>query len=131
MITNFEEVTKELSDDEKVFLKPLINGFKCHDKDSPIKAPDIVIAMNKWATEKGVKTKFSEVRLRKLVNLIRSHSLLPLIATDKGYYCCYSHDEIKKQVASLTERAGSIMRCADGLKKFLEKPNTTSAYANV
>lgn len=121
MITNFDKLTKELSDDEKKFLQPLINGFLNHTKDNPIKTPEIVSAMNNWASEKGINVKFTGVRLRKMVNHIRSTGALPLIATSDGYYCSRNHQDIKKQIQSLRERAASINRCADGLMAFVDE----------
>lgn len=120
MLTGFEDITKELTNEEKLFLKPLLNGFNSHGKDNPIKAPDIVEAMNKWAIKKGIKANFSEVRLRKMVNAIRTNGVLPLIATDKGYYTTTERAELEKQILSLRERANSIMRCATGLQKIMD-----------
>lgn len=121
MITDFEEITKELSEDEKQFLQPLINGFLQHTKDNPIKTPQIVSGMNNWASEKGINVKFNGVRLRKMVNHIRSTGMLPIIATSEGYYCSSNQEDIKKQIQSLRERAASINRCADGLMAFVDE----------
>jgi hypothetical protein len=59
------------------------------------------------------------VRLRKMVNYIRSNSLIPLIATSHGYFTSDCKQTIQEQIKSLQERANSIERCAQGLKKFL------------
>ena len=112
MISNFEEITKELSESEMEMIEPLIRGFKLRGKDNPVKAPEIVRGMK----NKGYQ--ISEPRLRKCVNYIRSNGLLPLIATSNGYYVSYDKDEIKTQIKSLHQRASSIHKCAKGLEKF-------------
>jgi hypothetical protein len=117
MITNFEQVTENLSNDDLVFLQPLINGISKRTKDNPIKARDIVVAMN---NHRAGGKKFSEVLLRKLTNYIRSNGVLPLIATSDGYYCSTDSAEIIKQIQSLEQRARSIQRCADGLNRYLK-----------
>lgn len=114
MITNFEEITKELTPAEKKLVPVLIRGFK-HHVDDPIKAPDIVYKL----TNRGYE--ISEPRLRKLCNLIRAYGILPLIATSKGYYISYDSWEIRKQITSLKERAEGIMAAAQGLEKYLER----------
>jgi hypothetical protein len=55
-----------------------------------------------------------------MVNYIRTNSIIPLIATSNGYFTSNCKETIQDQVKSLQERASSIMRCAEGMKKFLE-----------
>lgn len=121
MITNFEELTHELTSDEKTLLPFLINGFKKRTNQNPVKAPDIIKGVNQNPAKFGlrVKYKFSEVRLRKLCNFIRSEGILPLIASSKGYYVSYDKNEIINQIKSLNERGEAIINSANGLKKFL------------
>jgi hypothetical protein len=120
MVTNFEEITKDLTESDLKIIDTLINGFKTKTIDNPIKAQEIVKRFNEFAEITNQKDmKLTEVKLRKYVNYIRSNSLLPLIATSKGYYTSYDKDEILKQVISLKERASSIRGCAEGLKEYL------------
>jgi hypothetical protein len=119
MIENFETITSELNEDELYLIPYLISGFEKRTVSNPIKAPEIVKAMNLHFKDK-IKSKFSDVRLRKCVNYIRVNSLLPLIATSKGYYCSWDKKEIASQINSLEQRARSINDCANGLKKFLK-----------
>jgi hypothetical protein len=114
MIINFEELTYELTENEIKILPLLINGFKNYTINNPIKEPDIVQRFNDRN-----EFKLSGVRLRKLVNYIRSNGLLPLIATSKGYYVSYDKEIIELQIKSLNQRAQSIINCSDGLKKYL------------
>ena len=118
MITNFELITSELNDDEKKLVPILIKGFVSHKSSNPIKAPEIIKAINNG---KYVSSVFSEARLRKISNFIRSEGIIPLIATSKGYYVSYDKNEIEAQIKSLNERAESIIHSANGLKKFLDK----------
>jgi hypothetical protein len=117
MIKTFEQFTYELTDKEKEILPVLINGFKFYNKNNPIKEPEIVRKFN----ERNGNLKLSGVRLRKLVNHIRANSLLPLIATSKGYFVCYDKSIITTQIESLEQRANSINNCANGLKKLLSQ----------
>lgn len=115
MITNFETITDELTEHELSLVPLLVQGFRKHGINSPIKAPEIVHGMNRHLQSK----KFTEARLRKCVNYIRSNSIIPLIATSSGYYVSFDQDVIKSQIKSLEQRARSIQNCADGLNKFL------------
>jgi hypothetical protein len=114
MITNFENITYDLTDTEKELLPIIITGFLNYTEKNPIKEPDIVARFN----ERNKGKKLSGVRLRKLVNVIRSNGLLPLIATSKGYYVSHDKEVILSQIKSLRQRAKSINDCADGLLKF-------------
>ena len=116
MITNFETLTNELTEIEMQMLDRLVIGFKNYTKSNPIKEPDIVKRFNERNN-----TKLTGVRLRKLVNHIRTNGIIPLIATSKGYYVSYDEEEIKNQIKSLKQRASSIENCANGLLKFTYK----------
>ena len=101
MITNFEGITSELTDEEKKLIPILIDGFRKRNKDNSIKAPEIIERINGSKERLGLKKKLTEPRLRKLCNHIRSNSLFPLIATSNGYYCSYDREEIEAQIISL------------------------------
>lgn len=119
MITTFEQYTHELSADEMEILQLVIHGFRGYKKTNPIKAELIVKRMNVFLENNGYKIRLTQPRLRKLVNYIRSNSLIPLIATSQGYFTTDCKLTIQEQIKSLQERANSIERCAQGLKKFL------------
>jgi hypothetical protein len=121
MITNFEDITSELTPIENKLVPVIIKGLSAKTKDNPVKAVDIVKGINGYLQRNNVsKYTFSEARLRKISNFIRCNGILPLIATSKGYYVSTDRDEIENQIKSLVERAESIMASADGLKKFLK-----------
>jgi hypothetical protein len=121
MITNFEDITHELTEDEKKLIPVLIKGFKNHKKENPIRAQKIVAAINSSQEKFKIIPNyvFSEVRLRRLCNFIRSKGILPLMATSKGYYVSYDKAEIESQIKSLTERGEAIINSAKGLHRFL------------
>lgn len=121
MIKNFEEVTNELNPIELSIIPIMVAGFNRHKKNDPIKAPDIVKNMNIHLKCKGIKLTMTEARLRKCCNHIRKNSIIPLIATSKGYYVSNDPQEISDQIQSLMQRANSIQECAQGMAKFLEK----------
>lgn len=120
MIRNFEDYTNELNHEELRLVPLVINGFKKYNIESPIKSAEVVSKLNKYLAENDWKIKMSGVRLRKIVNHIRSNSLLPLMASSKGYYVSNDAEHIKEQIVSLEQRASSIQRCADGLRKYLK-----------
>ena len=121
MVTNFEDITKPLTDEENKYIELLITGFQNRTKDNPIKAPDLIKNINSFVTthRPDIKKKLSEPRLRKLCNYIRTNSLIPLIATSKGYYVSYDKEEIQDQMQSLMDRAQAIIKSSYGLLKFL------------
>ena len=122
MITNFEEITRGLSDEEKRLIMNLVNAFKkvFNKRSEAIKGPELVEYINNWNKSQGIKVVLTEVRLRKLCNFIRSKTIIPLIATSKGYYCSYERLEIELQIKSLEERADAILNSVTGLKRFLQ-----------
>jgi hypothetical protein len=119
MITNFEEITEELTQDELSIIPYLVKGFETKTKDNPIKAHDLIRMFNAFCETNKWKFRLTEPRLRKCVHFIRVQGIMPLIATSSGYYVSYDQKEIEKQITSLRQRAQSILDCADGLQKFL------------
>ena len=118
MITNFEEITKVMTEDEKILVPVIIKGLSTKTKDNPIKAADIVNAINENKNRYGIKV-FNEPRLRKIINFIRSEGILPVMGTTNGYYITKDRAELESQIESLTQRAEAIMTSANGLKKFI------------
>jgi len=119
MITNFENITEELTKKELEIIPILVSGFKRYTKENPIKSDVLVKNLNEYFEKNNIKNKMTGARLRKCCNYIRTNALLPLIATSNGYYVSSDKEEIRKQIKSLIERANSIMNCAKGLNKFI------------
>jgi hypothetical protein len=118
-VTNFEEFTHELTSEEMEILPIVVHGFRNYKKTNPIKSELIVIRLNEYLLVRGYKIKMTGVRLRKIVNYIRTNGIIPLIATSNGYFTSDCKETIQEQIKSLQERANSIERCAAGLRKFL------------
>lgn len=115
MITNFEDYTVSLTDNEKEILPDFINAISKVNKAAALNAPEIVQEVRDTYPD----IKFSQATLRKFCNHIRRNGLLPLIATPKGYYISYDAEEVQKQIDSLKERASAILASAEGLSKFI------------
>jgi uncharacterized Fe-S center protein len=120
MVTNFEDITAKLSQEERKLIPVLIRGFQRKTKSRAVKSNDILLALNKNLAEYGLKQKITGPRLRKLCNIIRTKGILPLIATSKGYYVSYDRNEVLNEIHSLRDRAFAILNSAKGLEKFIQ-----------
>jgi hypothetical protein len=107
-----------MTEGEKKLVPVIIKGLSTKTKANPITGADIVSAINSQKDKYGIKL-FSEPRLRKIVNFIRTEGILPVMATSNGYYVTKDRAELESQIESLTQRAEAIMSSANGLKKFL------------
>lgn len=138
MITNFENITEDLTEIELKYadeIKNIIDRiFRSESEASfgkkvlgslqktPIKQPELCKHINYKLIEKYglfVEIKLNSVRLRKYFNYFRSNGILPIIATSDGCYISNDKTEIEKQILSMKERARQILRAADGMNKFL------------
>ncbi len=114
MITGFAKQTNELTDYELGLIEPVILGLSLRDKSNPITGKRICEAMN----AKGYN--ISEPRLRKIINYIRRHSLLFVVATSDGYYSTHDRDTMITEIQSLEQRASAIQTAADGLRRIFD-----------
>ena len=119
----FNEHTHDLTPEELELIPLVINGFKKYTKENPIKSHKVISSFNDFLlnNDKYKIRKITDVRLRKLINHIRTNGLQPIIGSSKGYYVSFEADIIEEQINSLKERANSILGCANGLSKFLKK----------
>lgn len=123
MVTNFEEITRDLNERDMLFepfVCAVIRG--CVEERNAKKGSEIVSMVNyKVATEYDPKeATFNEVRLRKFVNYYRTNGLMPVCSTAKGYFISFENKILQSQIKSLTERANSIMIGAKGLQKWIK-----------
>lgn len=120
MITNFEQITEDLSENDKIY-EPFVERI-LKSLNRATKAPVIVYMINQAiATEYDYKeANFTEVRLRKFVNYYRAHGLIPICATSEGYFVSFENKILESQIKSLEERAHGILLAAKGLKKHLK-----------
>lgn len=109
MITNFEELTKELNEKEIAMVPSLIELLEETDISMPIKAPEICEMIE------GL----TQIRLRKMVNAIRSNACAPICATSAGYFLSKDKAVLDDQIKSMYERASSIKRAGEGLQVWI------------
>lgn len=116
MIKGHENVTHELNSEELWLANEIIKFFKTKTKENPVKSITIVTGVNKHYS---LKRRFTDVRLRKIINYYRVNSILPVISNSNGYYVSYDESDIEEMIESLSQRAGSILDCAIGLKRII------------
>lgn len=117
MVDGFEKETKPLTEYELNTLVPIIT--RC--------------MANKIGEERAIKNGYicakmmaagyqiTPARLRKVINHIRTHSLLPgVIATSKGYYIATKKEEVEKYIGSLKSREDAIREVRDALLNQLQ-----------
>jgi len=117
MINGHEKETQELSAEELLLATNLIDAFKGRTKDNPIKAKEIVEKVNKHYQ---LKTKFTDVRLRKIVNYYRTNSIIPIISGGMGYYVSYEPNRIVGMIKSLGSQVNSLNSCIRGMQSFID-----------
>lgn len=115
MIAGHENNTYELSNDEIELANKIIPFFKMKTKENPVKAKVIVDGVNRVYE---LTPKFTDVRLRKIINYYRCNGIIPIISSSKGYYVSYYQEDIEYMIESLNQRARSIQNCARGLEQF-------------
>jgi len=116
LLPGFEDITHELTDDEKALLPRFVKGFR--NKLGPDNA---VTNKQVIAGFKASGTKISDARVRKIINYIRTHDLVPgLVATSKGYYVTRDPMTIKKYIHSLDCRIREIQRVRDAMARDLK-----------
>lgn len=105
MIKGFEKETEVLNEYELNMLLPILLQYL------PRKiGPDKSVTSNKIIEGlKALGLKINGARLRKLINHIRTHNLIPLlIASSKGYYISNDDNDTQRFIESLKQREDSI-----------------------
>lgn len=123
MITNFENITVDLSQSDKIYESYLYALLRKHvGETNALKSNDIVDIVNQIIANKhGIEeAKFTEVRLRKFINYYRVNGLVPVCATSKGYFITFENSVLESQCKSLEERANGINLAAKGLRKWIK-----------
>lgn len=128
MITGFENITYPLTTEELRLVEIIVKGLKTIGPENPIKEPEICKRINEKKDQYGLSKKLTGARLRKIINHIRTYSLLPVIATSRGYYVSFDVHEIRQQKKSMKERAMRILSAAKGLERFEESPLQQSLF---
>ena len=118
MIQGFEQQTEKLTDYEKEVLLPVM--VKCLErkigKENAVTNAYMCVKMN----EKGYE--ISEVRIRKIINHIRTNWLVPrLMASNAGYYVTNDADELRAYITSLKGREEAIKAVREAVEEQLEE----------
>lgn len=106
MIQGFSEQTEPLTEyEEQTLLPQLVRGLRTKvGKAMSITNKAIIDGMNR-----NLGLKMSDARVRKLINHIRIHDLVPcLIATSNGYYIAETEEELREYEESLLGREAAI-----------------------
>lgn len=117
MITNFEDYTAMLSTYERDMIVPmLVNELKTRvGAKYAIRNRDLC----KMFAVRGYQG-VTESRVRKCINYIRVHGLVPhLIANNRGYFCATSIEQAEAYIDSLDQRAKAIWAMRAALKRDL------------
>lgn len=122
MVTEFEEHTPHLTDDELRICEIFIKFIRSKGRSQAMRSNLIVEQINEILINRGMSQRLYAARLRKITNYIRVNALLPLRATPVGYYVSDDPKEIRAQIQSLRDRSAGILAAAKGLEHFLNKP---------
>jgi hypothetical protein len=127
MLVNFEHVTQNLNSEDKKIVPYLQKVLETKTIDKPALSGIIIVETNmliRQAISTGNHSakikKINDVKLRRLINYMRTHDILPICSTSKGYFISYDKKVLEKQIVSLSQRANSIMSCAYGLERFIK-----------
>ena len=113
MILGFEEITADLTEQEITLALWIASRIK-NNIGAQKAASNGKIA---GAIKKEFNATISSARIRKMINYIRMHGLVPnLVASSKGYYVSRSAEENRKYVYSLRQRGHAIMALAQALE---------------
>ena len=116
MIQGFEKQTEELTDYERLTLIPVIvRGLSAKIGKSRAVTNKYIVCMLKGSY------KVSDARIRKIINYIRIHDLIPcLVASNEGYYIAESNQELKDYESSLLGREAAIHEVRQAISRQRE-----------
>lgn len=115
MIINWEKYTHELTDKEKKIVPRVIQGIVK-------RVSKRMIITNAQMCEQLTKEghKISGPRLRKILNFIRSESIIRnIVASSDGYYIATTQKDLDDYRESINARANAILRNLNGIDKTL------------
>lgn len=119
MLTNFEEITAELTEYEMKLVPMIVRKLNLKIGEWNATTSTHVIKVFK---ENGLK--MSGPRWRKIINYIRVNNLVSLlISTSKGYYRATTDEEVRNYLESLKQRINSITTVYDAIEN--QYNNTT------
>lgn len=115
MLTGFEELTCELTEqEERVLLPVIVRGLRA-------KVGRAMAVTNKAIVD-GLRTNMgiavTAPRIRKIINYIRCNAMVPcLIATSEGYYVAESEQELLDYEESLRGREAAIREVRESIQR--------------
>lgn len=115
-LTNFEEITEDLTEAEKKIAVSIFNNIKKNyvGKNNACKASKIVEAY------RNAGKPLTDVRIRKMVNWLRCNGF-PICSGSVGYYFPSTKAELEETIQSLEERVRQIQRSITGIKTAINK----------
>lgn len=120
MLTKFEEITEDLSEKELKIKDTVLEAFKTAlPEGQTYKAPVLLQRLNNYLLVNCPGYVINGVRLRKWCNYICTNTLLPVVATSRGYEVSWDRQKIYDNVQSLRERGNSIKNRAEGMLRFI------------
>lgn len=107
MIKNFEELTFELTNEERFVVQTIVKRFEhLKGKQHIVTGEQIRNGINK-----NLNLNFDTIRIRKMIQFIRTNDLIVgLVATSKGYYVANTAEEIEDWIESLKSRENAIRK---------------------
>lgn len=108
MLKGYEDITYELTEDEKKILPVIIKGLlNKKGKENAVSGTIIQTKMN-----------LSGARLRKIIGYIRTHDLIfGLCSTKTGYYVASNLNELEDCMISLRQRLFTQIKTLHSLEK--------------
>lgn len=112
MIHGFQKETSPLTEQEQSILPIFITSLRRHiGPDNAVSSSSIAEGLKRYGAGN-----VSGARIRKIINHIRTHHLVPcLVSSSKGYYVCNSVSDYDQYLLSLEERASSILAVREAL----------------
>ncbi len=117
MITNFEEITDDLTDDEKKLIPGFVAAFKKRiGKENAITSTEII---QRYA---AINIYLSAPRVRAIIHWLRDGWLVPgLVATSVGYYVSTDPEEVNEYINSLKQRNRSVQEIITRMEQYLKQ----------
>lgn len=121
MIKNFKEITAELSKLDKQLIPFYVDFFREWVGNEFKTSRVIVLRLNLELKFAEIDNIITGVKLRKIVNYIRSKALLSIIATSKGYTVSYDLKTVESQIESMNNRINAERNAVKGLEIIREE----------
>lgn len=124
MLPGFEDITFSLTESEMQWAVQIANGLsKRIGPENAITSDEII---KSYLEKRSVK--LTGPRIRKIVNYIRMHDMVPcLVASSKGYYVTNDPKDLQRYAASLTGRAQAIQALILNVERDIKKLQNAGA----